>query len=891
MRYLFYRYTCSCLSRKYKHKTIDAYGQHAALEDIDDILSMLPKIEITGSRGRSNADATISRVSELTGLSQYHLQRASTNHQGTHEFHTPGDLRYPLASFTPTEGDMLVFRDTDYYIESLPSILATFPTLTAIYTYIPENAGQTSEHLTFCFRLKHGVMIMDSNVRDSHYEHPLWDWTGKQVLAFTTWDHHPRAALYDIHRVRVAPHRYVVFLLPRRTWAGFAAHFVREFAVPLERLNYIQTVGEQHFVRVKYNDGKKVMVSTAPLGSSFSATTSVQVDSQVAVAGRTTNSRLSIPYVTTFTEGSKQEASMLLEFHQAKGDSTRAPLIVAPEDGIIRVQYEPGSYDPDAKASLQAYMSPFIRGAFAFDVAKSSDQQMVAGRVLSIASGHIPLRATTSTYINEFLKMLVPRKPKLQFASIDAVREKQNRRTQLNIIAQAEEEGDYVEDVNKVFMKKEAYVKVTDPRAISTLPPGVKLAYSRAMLAIARWVKTKLDTEFTWYGFSRTPKRMAMHIATRLAKEKPLWVLLTDLSRWDGRLSSIFRVLEERFLLRVIADEHHGDIKRLHRLQYKVMCRTKMGVFYKTDYQRLSGSPETSLLNSIDNAFLAYYTLRRMGRSSEQAFARIGFCGGDDGLSFEIPAATYNKCAAELGHKAEAVEVRRGDRGVEFLARRYGPGVWYGDPTSMCQLYRQLSKFHTSRPLPPQVTPEEKLIAKAYSYFLTDHDTPVIGQYVSRVMKLAGRGIKDTVARILNKDHEFIHYNTVKYDEDEQAPNDGQPWMLDELREQLPEFDLIKFDNWLASLQTVTDALKPPLMMDIPEKFDKAIPPAPAVVDGTTTKNPPASKDSSVPPKGTAKVGNRSRNKDKSKTSSRSKPTARSKQQSRAPGKSWRPKK
>jgi hypothetical protein len=121
-------------------------------------------------------------------------------------------------------------------------------------------------------------------------------------------------------------------------------------------------------------------------------------------------------------------------------------------------------------------------------------------------------------------------------------------------------------------------------------------------------------------------------------------------------------------------------------------------------------------------------------------FKRSTLLGGDDGLVGN-PTTMLERAAAIMNHKLTIEVIERGKLGVRFLSRVFGPDVWTGDTASMCDLPRQLAKFHTTPNLPADVTPITKLILKAQSYHLTDANTPVIGALCRNVLRLAPQGV------------------------------------------------------------------------------------------------------------------------------------------------------
>ena len=172
---------------------------------------------------------------------------------------------------------------------------------------------------------------------------------------------------------------------------------------------------------------------------------------------------------------------------------------------------------------------------------------------------------------------------------------------------------------------------------------------------------------------------------------------------------------------------------------------------------------------------------------------------GDDGATADQDRQAAEKAAATMGQVLTMERTTRGSSGVTFLARHYGPDVWFDGETSAnscCDIRRQLAKFHVTVNLGGKVTPQTKLREKAFAFYLSDRETPIIGDFVSKVMKLypMRREEYQNVLNIWNSDVE----------QDEQYPNFYEDWMMDLLIKQMPEFDIVGFYEWIESVDAST---------------------------------------------------------------------------------------
>ena len=174
------------------------------------------------------------------------------------------------------------------------------------------------------------------------------------------------------------------------------------------------------------------------------------------------------------------------------------------------------------------------------------------------------------------------------------------------------------------------------------------------------------------------------------------------------------------------------------------------------------------------------------------------------------------------GQVIKAEKVMRGQIGVQFLARNYGPNVWFGDPNSCCDLPRQLSKFHATVCLPPTVTPVDKLLEKCRGYFCSDRNTPIMGALVRRALTLADEATVDPLDDPLG-----LRSWSTRVALEDQYPNTPDDWMTDYALTVLPDFDYGAFYCWLFQAREVKDLLSPPLCCE-PKP---PVPSAPVVVD------------------------------------------------------------
>jgi hypothetical protein len=193
----------------------------------------------------------------------------------------------------------------------------------------------------------------------------------------------------------------------------------------------------------------------------------------------------------------------------------------------------------------------------------------------------------------------------------------------------------------------------------------------------------------------------------------------------------------------------------------------------------------------------------------------------------DLEASRAIGAAKALGMEITTTIVKRYELGIEFLGRRYSPGVWDGDVNSCADIRRQLAKFHCTTPL-GAVTGMEKFLAKATSLAYTDADTPGLGEIVTKFKSLAQECSPNLYMRLRN------YYSTTEATE--QWPNVYEPWMTDLLNEQMPGFNLAALRTWAHDPES--DALVPPTVW-----INKELPDEGAVVNGRSPSKSNKKKD------------------------------------------------
>ena len=446
---------------------------------------------------------------------------------------------------------------------------------------------------------------------------------------------------------------------------------------------------------------------------------------------------------------------------------------------------------------------------------------------------------------------------------VDVVVEKQTTPAQKLSLALAFVCGTIVKAILKCFVKAEAYPDVKDPRNISQYNNRDKLTMAQFALALSGHLK-----KFAWYGPGKTPIEVATRVTEICSTAK--FVNVSDYHRMDGTISYLLRRVDRAVFMKAFK-HHHEQLNKLFDSNCDNVGILPYGTRFEQGSSHGSGCSATSVSQTLRAAFTAYLGFRNAYDSNgerytpESAFTALGIHLGDDGLDADLSIESHQWAATKVGLVLEAGVVQRNQRGVTFLARYYSPNVWSGCPDSMCDVKRQLAKFHTTVRLPDNVKPETKLVEKAMGYYATDANTPVIGPLCKRATELIQLG-KDEPTH-------GVGPWWSKFDHSVQFPNDNTDgWMDAEFSFQFPEFDHKIFGDWIASTESAADLLRAPLCAEpkpaTPAKVDVVVDedvvPAKVEAPKQETEQPtpkeskdvtPAAKPSRKPRAATPKVG------------------------------------
>ena len=699
------------------------------------------------------------------------------------------------------------YIDVDFHMPDMPQRLVGSRHPVLLYTDNPTTAAGSGEY-THWFQ-KNGSYSTRVN-GGGEFHQRLWDWTADCIRVVNrTFGVTTHMTTFLVDRRQITETKCLILLTPISTWWGVAA-MVAECSVRGTELKRFNPVSDG-WAKLYVQDKEGFKVSIAPAGGTPTTAVTIGLEDYEAARLSAQLAKQSASVASTYAWANKDrgKAAILASYLRSEiGD--KGVYVTNVDNSITRYTADILNHDTgNFKSGITAFMAPVINGGSFDPVSDDINGRWAVRDRITQFEDSVPLNLGPGRlkFVREFVEQLATDIGELTPLSVDSVWDKQSRATQRQIITAAINQGGTESDDIRAFIKKESYSKPGAPRVISTLPGLTKVEYSRYVYAVTEEMK-----QFPWYGFGK-PEAIAQKVADLAIDEDVL--IETDYSRMDGHVKAELRELIEQPLMALVFP---GDTYVQRLMQKQFGQRGKLGqVEYKTGYARASGSPETSLFNTVDSACIAYVYKRTRGLTPEDAMKALGLYAGDDALERPIEDATIECKRSKLNAKNFGQELKtnivRAPYPPQFLARYFGD-AWYGGLNSMCDVSRQLAKFHTCTHMPPGITARDKAVAKSMAYLLTDANTPIIGELCKSIVRDLGTDTK--VVKPMNWWATFAA--------EDQFPNEHAQWMEDLVDEVFPDFNRIAFAQWCTS----NNPLAPPTCLELSPKQGSI----PLLIDG-----------------------------------------------------------
>lgn len=469
---------------------------------------------------------------------------------------------------------------------------------------------------------------------------------------------------------------------------------------------------------------------------------------------------------------------------------------------------------PDIKLAMEDFGSAFVAGGN-FQVARSDvgDAHTIAERIKG------PVQGRKTPVMNPFIagctddfvrEVLGKARGTLTPVGPEVVRLNQSRPSQQAILDRADGTTLLVDCSKPLqsFQKAEVVMNPKANRNISTLDAPSKSNYSRYMYALQTFM---CDGESNcWYAPGHSPSWIAGRVASICVKSEV--VDNADASKLDARISEVNRAFEQAFVLAAFRPEHREELMELVASQQGRRFVTMFGQKYDQGDGRASGSPETTIFNTLSSGFHTYLGYRNCKRADGTFLAHAdafellrekAIAFGDDLVVGDMQPGCLHRAGGWCGHVYESDVVTKGNLGVNFLNRFYTRDVWCGSPNSCVRLDRALPKLYTSTK--NQLTPPQRLEARFHSYALSDQYTPILGELVGRYRSVFAAWKQPPDSWWANFSFE------------EQWPNAASGDFNEYAIKWLPGFNNTKFQQWLDGLDQGYDAwLTAPVFCTLP---------------------------------------------------------------------------
>lgn len=685
------------------------------------------------SHGKAAALRTVARRTIYSLVDKFgDLQ---THEIAGHMFNEGSSWQYHFATDAKTreyldkrvcQNHVLVMVDVDYYVD-MPNVLVAGAErgmlVTLLYTINPDALTGRSHEAFYWFERD----VLHCHVQGgSHYKHKLWNY-GDDVCVVKSGSYY---YIFLVERRSLGECRYLtaLFYTGRFTKPDAAFFLARQ----------VNSVDRTFIWRMFYKEATRY-ISIASLSDTKTGIT-VTYDTCVELFAR---SRISEGKVfTSQLELTVMKEKLNLQFQPNPyaaslfalwvSQGLRLPALeghfsVRPSASLNTVTYEPlGPVVNNGVPTMQQTMEPVLDGAAAPTRSVNSDASMVKGRFTETENQVEPPKAYNG-YAQEFIELCVPDGTQLVPADFEEVESKQSRPTQK---AKSKARAPYAtlyETVRtwQVFIKREPYPALNNPRPICNPSTGHKQEYSRFTYPLC-----DLLCKHPWYAFGNKPGDLAVRI--RFIGEYHDDVLLSDFSRWDGRHSAWLARRERDLLWRSFAPEFRSLIGRLWQNHYCVVGVTPTGQKFPLKWARPSGSPDTALMNTFSNAMIAYIAHRVDGKTPLQAWDLLGLYGGDDGFSPAMDINVFKTVCENLGIVYTG-QIHSTRHPLTFLGRVYLCPK--STTSSIVDVRRALSKLHIGV---TGIDPKVALGNKLNGYLVTDPDVPFFSDLLRLLTRLNG---------------------------------------------------------------------------------------------------------------------------------------------------------
>jgi len=646
-----------------------------------------------------------------------HVEVSGEDGTGQTGWYHPRDVLKKISWLSPWTN--YLFVNCDYHCE-IPRYLQGQALL--MHTLVPRSlVYHSASRLEYFDRNEYVTRTTDGIT----WRHELWDWKPRLVAVpslFGEW-------IYDITCRRGNGNDAWVLAVPI-SWVPGSHH---TSALPMSRVD----VCDGAYNRLDSYTNRKPVVEMQLTGTP----TSTIVDRHLL-------DRLECQYrsvkASSFTTGTikfqlnedESDAHYALVYDYLRTSLNREHWTWLAASEFSPVYSPLGGCEPvpqEGRATMS--LKPFYLSGVAPTNCPNSTFRCIKGRIQDQRNADEDVPETYDRYAKDFRKRLTTTllngRPKLIRKTIEEVLLKQKRTTQ---VAKREaamyswNSGPRLTpelEMARAFQKDEVYSEPKDPRNIITLEMNHQLGYSTYTYAVQEEAK-----RLVWYAFGQHPRKLAQRIHALGSAHKT--VAITDYSRWDGSRGKWLWTQWCLIMLTLFPDDER-HLRNILAEMEDLPIRTRFAVI-NSGYMQLSGSPDTSIANTILNALINYLSYRMAGLNDLPAWEGLGVYGGDDGLSFGVEGMrnVFEEVAVNLGVKLK-IDVLKTYQPVDFLGRIYLSPSNCG--SSIRDVLRALTSLGVNT-TPGSRSDRTALILKASAVLITDPVTPILTKLAYKILDL-----------------------------------------------------------------------------------------------------------------------------------------------------------
>lgn len=690
---------------------------------------------------------------------------------------------------------LFVYIDVEHHMPEFESTLADNFAAHLISTTCPTAAAGTIDNASFTFDKNGRIDVRLSG--GGGYLHPLWDWNRDCFLARSYYMGLPLwTSVYKTEKRHVTAHKAIVICTPVVRWFGITG-VVAAWVLDHTRLTRFNPV-QGGFTRFDVREEMTHKVTVGAVGQ-FSCATVLVADFEAVGRGYQNSSmKPDVSLCTSWLPNKDRvTAGILFQYFSATANWAERPMTSAIP---VSTAHLTNAYtanttnygDTPEKPSMVEFMKPLDRSGMTPTNHVINAQWAVKERVVALQDRAATIHLPTDNIVNMLRdcvtsvvdgRALVP-------LELERVYQNQTRPTQQVILQRAGASGTdptVLTSIMSSFLKKESYREVKDPRVITTIPGALKVLYATFMMAMSSHLKT-----FPWYCFKK-PREIVGQMTA--AASGASFAIEFDVSRMDGNTSFVVRKYIDLPIMLALFPQHAGLLLSLFEKMVNTVGVITGGTRYNTRWSQLSGSPDTSNVNTVRSYAFSYLAFRLYGMTHEQALNNTTMClfAGDDALTFfgswvdrQLMVTSYQKASKILGYPIKIKVVDVGNT-VTFLGRYYKP--WDGNMNSCCDIPRQVSKLHLTVQS-SDLNPVKKAVEKAMSFILTDGNTPIIGEWSKAVLDKYKQQAPDASADAARWWSQFAS--------EDQYPNEPQDWYNEVVQVEYPQFQMDVFQAAIA---------------------------------------------------------------------------------------------